>query len=151
MTSAAGQEFQEFEQNSYSSNDNNANKSILEDENSERLYSIQKRLEEQSQELSTHNDNISISTNPTNLELVNMKNGNKKLDALSNDAFRNLYMDLLTQGFGNDLNQLREKEDLNSNNIVMLIDALESGQMVFDDFQKQELTGSEEESSQESA
>ncbi|PVU99603.1 hypothetical protein BB559_000563 [Furculomyces boomerangus] len=66
-------------------------------------------------------------------ENVESKNGLGYINDISSTAFKKLYIDLVTESFGDDLNELRQSESLDKNKLEVLIDSLQSGASVFSD------------------
>ena len=64
-------------------------------------------------------------------------NGFGSADAAERHALRNLYMEVLTEGAGEELDELRTKEHLDESKLGVLIDALESGASAFNREQRQ--------------
>ncbi|KAJ1672328.1 hypothetical protein EV182_007228, partial [Spiromyces aspiralis] len=79
----------------------------------------------------------------TNYQLLKERHGQKALDDAAEQAFHDVYMALLTQGFGDDLNHIRETETIDESNLGMLISALEVGKDIFTPEQKQMVLGHE--------
>jgi hypothetical protein len=65
----------------------------------------------------------------------------EELDKSQNDTikekFRDYYMSTITDTFGDDLEQLRQHEELDEHKLAVLIDSLEAGQATFTDLAKQ--------------
>ncbi|KAI8055373.1 hypothetical protein BDF22DRAFT_676792 [Syncephalis plumigaleata] len=53
------------------------------------------------------------------------------------EKFRDYYMSTVTDTFGDDLEQLRQQEELDEHKLALLIDSLETGQDTFSDLAKQ--------------
>ena len=55
----------------------------------------------------------------------------------TNDNFEQLYMNIYTEAFGDELNKFREEETFGENDVSHLIDCIKAGMDVFTPLQKQ--------------
>lgn len=72
-----------------------------------------------------------LNKDPTVIGSVPFNETGPIVQAASEQAFRDFYMENLTENYGDDLDKLRKEEGLSQARLEMLIDSLESGMSLF--------------------
>ncbi|ORX94507.1 hypothetical protein K493DRAFT_352473 [Basidiobolus meristosporus CBS 931.73] len=73
----------------------------------------------------------------SSLDTMDMEEAQGQVETAAEDHFKNFYLGKLTEGFGEELNQLRQEENFDGTRLEILIDSLQSTVNIFDNIEKE--------------
>ncbi|KAK9763874.1 hypothetical protein K7432_009095 [Basidiobolus ranarum] len=73
----------------------------------------------------------------SSLDNMDIEQAQSQLESTAEDHFKDFYLTKLTEGFGEELNQLREEESFDGTRLEILIDSLQSTVNIFNNIEKE--------------